>query len=111
MQGLSDLDQPVAHAGDGRVQSGDQLADSAARDLVALLDPWEQSEQRSWEEHGGHVLGLDDDGLDAPDLGERIRDHLPRNALVGAVPELAGGRPERDPDRVECVASQGFAQD
>src|SRR6185436_17470422 len=54
---------------------------------------------------------FDDGRLDAPDLGQHVRDHPPRVAAVRAVPQLAGGGPERHPDRVEDVSGHRLAVD
>src|SRR5262249_20998271 len=52
---------------------------------------------------------LDDVRLDSPARRQRVGHQPPRVAPVRAEPQLAGGRPEAHPDRVERVAGHRLA--
>ena len=106
------LDQPVAHPGHGpRRARRSARRRSRRRPRSASRRP---GTARAASAAGGRSPRAQSSRTTAstrPDLGQRVGDHPPRRALVRAVPQLAGARPEGDPDRVERVAGHRLAQD
>ncbi len=87
---------------------------SAPRHVMPAVDAGEQREQRARQQDGGHRWRRRQSMTTASTAqisGRSAVMRSQRRALVAALPQLTGLRPERDADRVERVAGHRLAQD